>query len=285
MALENDGTAELEELRRRAYGPDADIDPVSAARLALLERAVRAEAVRAAAEQSTQPSPETAAESMPSPSPESRVAGERSPDLREPGAVPSVGEKTAERGKGPVVPPGLQASGEEQVPPPLNGPRRPRLPWIIAGVATLIALVVAVPALLGAVTSPRPELILNGQGTEPEGAREAVEQVRLGPVQGLSGAEDYRWNGSLGDFEVWSARAESGRCVVLTRDQDTWAGRCAPDGFDLVIDMPVTQGWLETDAFEPAAPLGSYVRLRLAGADVEVYLIREEGLTDNLPVW
>ncbi|MFS0734854.1 hypothetical protein ABC304_05410 [Microbacterium sp. 1P10UB] len=225
----DDDAAELARLRRRAYGPDADIaaDPVALARLDELEQAAR-------------PQPEPVRVPDPSPTAE--------------GAAPA-----------PLSDPVVDV-GAAVVPEPSS---RPRARWhlaLVAGVGVLAVLMAAAGwqgAELEPVAAPSPTASVAARfGDASPFSGDPTARVLLEiPVDDWFGdyfdlpsgetappfpvPEAVRWSAPLGDFyggQLWLARSSSGLpCLAVVLDDDVRADCRPAQDFDrgaLVVTVP-----------------------------------------------
>lgn len=250
------GSRELADLRRRAYGPDADIqrDPDAVARLHELEALSRDQS----------PAPEPASIERVSPTPRAAAAGA----VRGEGSAPP---STAERATdGPVnqgEPPEGGAASDSTV---AKRPWWRRIPvWGVAAVSLIAGVVIAVGGLwIGSQSAPTdgPDLTL---------ARSAGGERGPGFAQNL----DY-WGvdrGSLKPYEtfdsigVWTARgSEESRCLLLSYEGQIFTGACIGGGLDPVLDMTVHRDM--PVKYERALPVGSVVRFVATDEGIDVWV-------------
>ncbi|MFE7845147.1 hypothetical protein ACFUTX_08135 [Microbacterium sp. NPDC057407] len=246
-SLSPERSRELELLRRRAYGPDADIvlDPAAQQRLRELEDLARGAVV------GPDPVREPAA-----------PAGGRSEGGRTaPVAAPdeSVGAPATDRAATPGEP-----DAEPRTP---RRSRRRRLPlWgvtALAGIAVGLAVGLTWPADSG----PSPDLTL---GIDPGGGERG---------SGFAENLDY-WGideGTLVPHEsydvirVWTALGIDGaRCLLLSHDGAFLSATCAGSGLDPVLDFTVYDG-ISLD-MEDALPVGTVIRFVGHEGSVDVWV-------------
>ncbi|GAA1991455.1 hypothetical protein [Microbacterium pumilum] len=242
---------ELADLRRRAYGPDADIqrDPGAVARLHELEDLAR--------EQPTE-SP-----ALPEPA--------RRPDRGEPAAavVTPADARNAPDGAGESDPPTPVEPSAVMLAPRRPWWRRPSV-WAVAGVSLVVGVVIGAGGLWW-ISQPDdsagPDLTL---GKSPTGGER-------GP--GFAQNLDY-WGiarGSVIAYEpfdtvgVWTARgSDESRCILLSYEGQIFTATCAGRGLDPVYDLTVDDGMPLT--YEQPLAVGSVIRFiaRKGGIDVWV---------------
>ncbi|WP_438354431.1 hypothetical protein [Microbacterium sp. CJ88] len=227
----DDDAAELARLRRRAYGPDADIDrdPSALARLIELEDAVRAPAASAAEAAPTGGAAEAAAP----------VLVDREPDPRGFVEVP----------EGAVAAAGAASA-------------RPR--WHTALVAVVAAAAVVLAAAGATRTTdassparsvdPAPTVSITPLGAGSPFAGDPTTRVLItvsiggslgdyfdrpvaGDAPAFPVAEDMQWSAPLGRYygrELWLGRSRSGLpCLAIVAKPDVHAGCTTPHEFGL----------------------------------------------------
>lgn len=213
---------ELARLRRRAYGPDADItaDPAAQARLAELEAAHAGRPVAVGADASVPP---VAATSGP-------LAGAREDARTEP--------------VDPFATPALVRAQER--------PARRRRTWILmAGVAiTALALVAAID--IASMGTPEPEALTSDDDAGEADAVLAPVTGRAGPFDphdaldrlGLRADELQRYESFTG-LAVWSGASRFGTMCLLVAQPLQGVGEglgaegCAPYGADTLAELLV----------------------------------------------
>lgn len=232
-ALSAERRQELDELRSRAYGPDADIhsDEDALARLIELEELARLDG------------PDAAPDVVIGPSATGAVA--LSPD-----------------GPTAVI---LDDEGDAAAPTPGgDAPRRwwrriPLWAYIAGALAVGLALGLVVPPLL----PPHPTTTLQ---------RVAVEGAPLDfQMYGIPASSPVRYE-SFHNLEVWSAQtAEGSTCIVVTTDAGEWIGAgCAPEPLDAIADVTFFAGMRPIDGLD--LPEGSVVRFIVRGDVMEVWI-------------
>ncbi|HEX5856725.1 MAG TPA: hypothetical protein VFY91_01320 [Microbacterium sp.] len=283
-SVESDVTEELERLRERAYGPDADIaeDAAAQARLTELESARRivvggsgSPAHRAGGPASffdpaptdhraghsdttpvLRPGPASGTEAPSSPgSVTERVPGSPAPGRR---------DELAGGSSGPDAPPAPVEGYTPAAKPPWWRRRRS---WAIVGAG---ALALAAVAVLIAWISPRPPdrvLALQSIGERDEFVDVYGNLEWLGlDAEGLRRYEDFR------GFSVWSGVSRYGTdCLLVSRpEQGLGAVGCSPEGLPTIADLQKYMG-VSDEAFDDM-PTGSLIRFVLNGDRVDVYL-------------
>lgn len=251
-SLSPERSKELADLRRRAYGPEADIqrDPAAQRRLDELEALARASPTG----------------DVPSTAPAHSEADDGR-ELTDPGDEASallVGrpENTAE-----------PAPVSAQTEAPRQPPARSRVWWkriplwsvtTLVGVAAGVAIGLAWPSI--GSESP-PDLTL---GIDPDGGERAA---------GFNDAMDY-WGVDPGTvvpheafdvIRVWTARgADDSSCVLLSHDGQLLTATCAGAGLEPVLDFTVFDGMaLELDA---PLPVGTVIRFSGGEGAVDVWV-------------
>ncbi|HEX5856723.1 MAG TPA: hypothetical protein VFY91_01310 [Microbacterium sp.] len=248
---------ELAALRRRAYGPDADIgaDPHAQARLAELERAQAPPISRAHAG-----------------SPGADGYGPADDEVAAPhsGAQPAAAGGTGQPGP---------AAGAPALPAADRGPpgaRRahPRLPWVIAAIAAIVALVSLGVHVVDAVTRPRAEARLVALDQPLSGdVPPTLDQDELQFLE--TTAPDWVSYGGYGALRVWSTSAPNDwRCLAVVFEQDLWRFNCTAPTIDTTADVVIVSRLLPADAPGGPIPEDSTVRFVLHDDVVDVYIER-----------
>jgi hypothetical protein len=237
-ALSTAERAELDRLRRRAYGADADIDtdPAALARLVDLEERVRRtfEAPSAAEDERVDAAP---------PAPVAPASTFPTSTVADPPA--------AEEPRATVLPPASEA--------PAPGPRRGKVALIGAlalGVVAVGAIAANTEDAAEPAASPPAVSAPAAFGALPEGIRGSVLlEIPLGRSLARSGvaaqpptspvAEGLRWSSQLGTYygwDLWLARSHLGSaCLVVARGSESEGACVIPESFadgDLVVSVP-----------------------------------------------
>lgn len=261
-----DGASELDELRRRAYGPDPDLDPALAIRLRELEAHARghAESVRATEHLRAE---------------EADVRG--SADGRD-----GVGLRAEE----PVASAGQDDAGQDDpdAPPaelPAAAPWRTPAAVRMAAASAAAGLVLGVVVGLGIAALPgeRPSFVLHPDPTPPE---VELPLATWGASEGETTAYEL-----IGEVRPWSVVLPDGApfglgggavsCLMLTLDDQAESGGpsfCGyVDGFPPTTDLVVVgesdggRGWGFSSQQLGGIPEGTAVRFVLEGGAVSVW--------------
>ncbi len=279
---------ELAALRRRAYGPDADIheDVAAVARLRELEELAR-RAEETAAVQDVDGTP-SATDTVETPSPGTVITDQQttvavgrngSPaPVADPVAQGAASDSTAEPRDDPDASPDADADGDatEEAPAPAEPepPRRGivglwrRIPrWAIAVVAVVVGAAAGVGLAAAAAAQPAARLAIDSThvGSDivflPDGALVYYELTQ----------DDIRVHAMFGDLQVISGINDSDEECLFAAVGERWLnGGCAPAEFGAVIDITDDYGLQELT--DPDLPQGSTIRLILEGEVVEVWV-------------
>lgn len=246
-SLTPERSRELADLRRRAYGPDADIqrDPEALDRLHELEELVRQDAESAA-------SPVAAAERT----------GED--------AAAAASPATAASPAASVIASPQTAIVEDDSPGTASAPGarewwRRGIVWAIAAVCLLVG--VAVGAWGYSLTLPRPDFTLQidpGSGERAGNWNSVLSSWGVDP----GSAVPY---GDYNGLDVWTVVSDTGaRCILVTHDSNPVSVSCAAQDLDPTMDLTVYPG-LEV-YFDSPPPDGTVIRFvaRTNGIDVWV---------------
>jgi hypothetical protein len=271
---------ELQRLRRRAYGPDADIagDAAAQARLSALETAQRGEGAPvvdvaggiSVPTSERVPHPGSLEGSRPAstsvPQPADKASAEREPDRG------SVTERDTA---------GVPVADSDPRDGALSAPwwrRRRLLPWGIAAVAVLaaaIAVGVSVDESSEVVdesSASRPVAQLNPQGP-PGNASIPVDDQTLGAA-GLTVA-DFVSYGSYGPLQIWSTtKVANNRCIAVVVEAHISVFECTAPSVDTIARYNI-----DPDLVPPtrSGELTPYVRFVLHDEVVDVYRPITEG--------
>jgi len=266
---------ELQRLRQRAYGPNADIagDAAAQARLSELEAAQRREpapvADTAAARQAA------ASERVPVAVPfeASRAAGT---SLPQPVNGPSAEHDPDERSVTEHDPAGLPIVDSRPIDEAPLAPwwRRPRLVlWVIAAVAVLAAAAVGIDMFV--VDEPdqaEPVAQLTPQGQPANASIPVDDEV---PVRyGLTVA-DFVSYGAYGPLQIWSTtKLENQRCIAVLHENHISVFECTAPSVDTIADIDMDANQLPP---APSGELSPYVRFVLHDEVVDVYRPKVRG--------
>ena len=256
MDAKSPAEAELAALRRRAYGPDADIgaDPLAQARLADLERQRSTRELGASAVARTKPPTGWVTEVEDPPTVETADGASGAPDAAD------------EADKGIEATPAQSA-------PSARAPGRLRraLPWVIAAGAGVVAGALGA-MYVDAVTEPQVEAQLV-----------ALDKPLPGDVPPALSQHDLGWttdpvfvsHGRYGPLEVWSTTApHNWQCLAIVVDSSVWRFNCTASSLDTVADVTVQASSLPTDA--PGGPIPDWSSIRFVLHDdvVDVHIGR-----------
>ncbi|WP_345802850.1 hypothetical protein AAIB33_07135 [Microbacterium sp. AZCO] len=247
--MPDEDVGELAELRRRAYGPAADIDgdPVAQARLAQLE----------AAHSSSRA--ETSVVTL------ARDA--------ESGDEPPAPEASLPPDGAPVPEPAVAAA-------PDRSRLRRRLPWIAAAAGAVVAAMGLFVAVSDTASGARPAASL-AVVARPD----AVLEPRLDSgMLYFVGAEraTLRYHGMVGTVDVWTVTGLRGSaCIVLSLRGGLWDQNCAPSPLPALLDVRADNGALHSRVPGIDMPPGSYVRFAWSGQNVDVYVVRNGQTISN----
>ncbi len=250
--------AELQELRRRAYGPDADIetDPAALARLHELEDAAAAKPAATSDPSAPEAAAKPATDALPSPPDSSADA---------PAADPL---ETAEPSAPAQAPASPRVSRLRALAARTTATRRARL---LTGIVAVVVV-----GLIGGVigwqaAQPRADRVL--APTSETLAVAGDEQSILSGGYGLEGR--LRGHEPYGALHAWTGRTHEGlECLVISLGEvavDNIVGvGCAPDGLPASVDVFMWPGWsVQADLDLPVRSLVRFVR---AGDQVRVTL-------------
>lgn len=217
---------ELAELRRRAYGPGADIaaDPTAVARLRALEELVHEH------EPAASVPVEPAVRERPRPDDDDASRG---------GAAPAETPR--------VDPPPIETtSADDAVAQGTRAAETPRKQWwrvIPVWVIALASAGVGAAIALSAVNlaADRPDATLVPESSTPETGADFDERVR-----GFDGdPSTMQYFGDFHEIDVWELRSRIGApCVLLSSRGRPFTIGCAAQDLDPVVDFTVQSGML-----------------------------------------
>lgn len=250
---------ELAELRRRAYGPDADIahDTAAQQRLRALE-ASRRPIVRAAPAL-----PDSALTRTP-------VTTAPSAELADPPPTPAA-PSPATAQPGPADPIAEESEAPRSI--SLQPWWRRHARWVIGSVAVL--LIAATASVASNLAAPLADATLAPVRTT---ANDRLRVIQPGYIEMYAiNAQTLRLHESfelLGDTEVWTAESKTGGyCLMLisaTESYGTYTAGCVPHGIDSLLDVYVFEGMPEGLGLD--LPVGSVIRFTYRGDDVNVWV-------------
>lgn len=265
---------ELAALRRRAYGPDADIagDPRAQARLVALEHEL-------AARDSGAPGGALSRDSK-----GSATAGVDT--------VTADGAIETSRAAGDDAEAGIattSATSETSRGGPARRMRR-ALPWVVASAATVVAAIAVGALYVDGLTEPEPEYVRIPDRSLPQDAPDYV--LALASVGadaddprdphgtldqlGLS-TDDLRQYDDFRGLSVWSGESRSGAACLLVAhpvqglNEGIGDAVCFPRGFDTIAELRLCGGCSAPEVFA-GLPTGSLIQFALKGDHVDVYV-------------
>jgi hypothetical protein len=259
---------ELQRLRRRAYGPNADIagDAAAQARLSELEAAQRRE--RAPVVDAAAALPAPASERLPVPVP---LGGSYPASTSVPQPVsgasaeqpPDAGSVT-ER-----YPGGVPIADPEPIDGALSAPwwrRRRLLPWVIAAVVVLASAIGIGVFVDDEPDRAEPVAQLTAQGQPGSASIPADDNV---PVRYDLTVADFVSYGAYGPLQIWSTtKLENRRCIAVVGDNHISVFECTAPSVDTIADYILGPNMLP---IPPSGELTEYVRFILHDDVVDVY--------------
>lgn len=231
---------ELAALRRRAYGPDADIhsDRSALDRLHELEALARRVAEPVA-------SPEAARRMVAPPLPE--------PPEAQAATEPVTQERTA------------AVTATAELSPRLRWWQRLPL-WSVAAGSLAVGIAVGAMGMASTLSNPGPDYTL--RALPDDGEREQESNNLLSPW-GLDADSVVRFEPFSG-LDVSTALSNEGaRCILLLRDAEPVWTQCAPDGLDTILDYTVYPG---DTLLDETLPVGTVVRFIADGSLIRVWV-------------
>ncbi|WP_127474564.1 hypothetical protein [Microbacterium sulfonylureivorans] len=262
-SLTPERSRELDDLRRRAYGPDADIhrDPVAQQRLHELEELARVAAVDSDGGPAVEP-PAIAVVLGEDP-PRRDAAGDRSPE----------GEASAP----PAADPDPSVAASESPPP--GSRRRPwwrRIPlWSVAAVLG-VAAGIAVGLAWQTDSEVPPDATLEvapDSGARGDGFRENLD------YWGIDGGSVVPHD-AYDAIDVWTARSvDESRCLMLSYEGQFLSATCSGAGLDPILDFTVYDGM--SIELETPLPVGTVIRFMGREGRVDVWVSAPGGQTGD----
>ena len=257
---------ELAALRRRAYGPNADItgDPRAQARLEHLERqqATREYEASAAARTAFSIGSVTVVAKPPTINPADGAS-----------AAPNVGDGAKDSVNGGAEKESETTPVESELSASPPGRMRRALPWMIAAGAGVVAT--AFGAMnVSAVTEPLVEAQLVALDTPvPGNSPPSLEKEELDFLETTD--PDWVSHGRFGPLKVWSTSApHNWKCLAIVFDASTWRFNCTVSSLDTVADVTVDDHLLPKNAPGGPIPDWSSVRFVLRDDVVSVHIGR-----------
>ncbi|MEV8266279.1 hypothetical protein [Microbacterium sp. NPDC076911] len=247
--------SELEELRRRAYGPDADISADIASRNRLFE-------LEGLAQRATPPVPAVAERESPDDADTEfpRAVSAPEAELHETKSAPRPDEENELA---------LTSAVARD-----SATKRGRMRFRITVVAVVSAVIGAsIGASAVALVAPRADLIM--QKTDDRMPQAISVQVADWGVEPAS-IQGYE---PIGDLSVWTAEALGGDpCIMLVADTSVRAMWCSPGGLDPSLDVLIGRDIASPD---PSLPDGTALRMIADGDVVSVWVHPAEASADE----
>jgi hypothetical protein len=177
------------------------------------------------------------------------------------GPVQTMGVKPGEAAES------LPVTHEAEPRGPDPGGVRRILPWTIAALAIVVAVVAIGTLVVNETSEPQPVAQLTPEG----GSAGETIPVDKETVDRWDLAEaDFVSYGTYGAAEVWSTATPAGkRCIAVVVEGRTWVFRCTPPTMDTITEIDIESQRV------PAAPSGeptSNIRFVLHDEVVDVYL-------------
>ena len=265
---------ELQRLRRRAYGPNADIagDAAAQARLSELEAAKRRERTPVVDAAAALPDPVSERVPVARPLEGSRPASTSVPQPvngASPEREPDEGSVTERDPAGAPIPNSGPIDGALPAP---WWRRRRSLSWVIAAVAVLSAAIGIGVFVVDESNQPTPVAHLTPQGQPANASIPAGDEV---PVKYDLTVEDFVSYGSYGPLQIWSTtKLENKRCIAVVIENHISVFECTAPSVDTIADIDIDPNMI------PPAPSGEptpYIRFILHDEVVDVYRPTEKG--------
>jgi hypothetical protein len=256
--------SELQHLRRRAYGPDADIaeDAAAQARLSELEAAQRREPDPVVDDTAALPEPPEGLRPAPA-------------SVLQPGDEASVDHEPGGRPVTQRDPAGALIAGSKTADKARSAPwwrRRRMLPWGIAAVAVLVAAIGIGVSVVEESNEPQPVARLTPQGQPGSASIPVDDDV---PVRYDLTVADFISYGSYGALQIWSTTSlEDQRCIAVVVQNHISVFECTAPSVDTIADYNIDADMIPP---EPSGELSPYVRFVLHDDVVDVYRPGHEG--------
>jgi hypothetical protein len=259
---------ELQRLRQRAYGPNADIagDAVAEARLSELEAAQRRARAPVVDTVAALRAPVSGRVSAPDPLEGSQQASTSVPQ-------PVHGAPADREPDGGLVAEQDPVEAPTADPGPIEGARsapwwrrRRLLPWAIAAVVVLAAAIIIVVFVGEDSNQPEPVAQLTPQGQPAPASIPPDDDVLK--AYGLTVA-DFVSYGAYGPLQVWSTtKLENKRCLAEVIEDHISVFECTAPTVDTIADFNIEPTLLPPT---PSGRLSPYVRFVLHDDVVDVY--------------
>ncbi|WP_163633315.1 hypothetical protein [Microbacterium sp. B35-04] len=265
---------ELQRLRRRAYGPNADItgDSGAQARLSELEAAERRGRTPVVDAAAALPAPVSERAPVPEPLEGSRPASTSVPQPVHGASAEHEADGGSITGQDPA---GVPTADSEPIDEARSAPwwrRRRLLPWVIAAVAVLATAIGIGVFVVGESDQPEPVAQLTPQGQPANASIPVDDDV---PVRYDLTVADFVSYGSYGPLQIWSTtKLENQRCLAVVVENHISVFECTAPSVDTIADYNIEPNELPP---APSGELSPYVRFILHDGVVDVYRPKEEG--------
>lgn len=231
---------ELAELRRRAYGPDADIaaDPAAQTRLRALEEREQQQVAGGAVER-----------------------GAPAGDSSSPPETPNGASTRQDTEEGSRI-------AARAIPF-----RRVVGPWMIAIAAMTLALVTGTAYLATEISRPRAELTLTSRPLPTDVIVPGISTATLQSWGIPPGALTY--HGRVGALDVWTMTdgIDTG-CLILSVEGSFYRQSCGRRPLEPQIDIVADSALIPPGSIDPAVPPGSTARIGVFDGAVRIYIAR-----------
>jgi len=267
-------SGELQRLRRRAYGPNADIagDAAAQARLSELEAAQRRERAPAVDAAAALPAPVSERVPVDKPLEGSRTASTSLPRPADGASPERDSDEGSVSGQDPA---GVPIANSGPIDGALSAPwwrRRRSLPWVIAVVAVLSAAIGIAVFAVDESNQPTPAAQLTPQGQPANASVPADDEV---PARYDLTVADFVSYGSYGPLQIWSTtKLENKRCIAVVLENHISVFECTAPSVDTIADMDIDPDMIPP---APSGELTPYIRFILRDEVVDVYRPTEKG--------
>lgn len=267
---------ELSSLRRRAYGPDADIagDPTAVARLAQLEASHAARRIRP---RTSAPAPTPLAFGPHDTAPNHTAAEHNSSEHITP--AHTAPQHTAPRDTAPhdTAPPADRSVPADSAPPE-NAPTRrlvrawrrtPR--WMLLGLGLIVGAIIV--GVLSTAGSGSFDTTLAPRSDQDTDGRQVFREYGSLDYLGVE-MDDLTLYDEFRGLDIWTAPSMYGtQCLIITDGGDDrrgglWGGNCTPAGMAPTVDLQNFSAF-DHEVFDNL-PIGSIVRFVLEDDRVRV---------------
>jgi len=204
------------------------------------------------------------------PAPEAVIPANTAPSVEEP---PAITDDSAAPPAESIAPSsGTEASSDAGRTRLLSTARK-RMPWLIAVVAGVVAIVAVIALVVGEFSRPNPEVSLPAR-TLPTtvGKPDLSESMRQ--VWGIPDAP-LIYRGTLGRLNLWTTTDGSQwDCVVLSIQAQIYRASCAHRPLPAMVDFVTENATFPPESLDPEIPVGSFLRFLWEGDMLNVYVAR-----------